>query len=172
LVTQGFSLLCLQRRGFFWDFFCQETACSLLLVFWQGWGCLISGFLWYEFGKRVGPRIFAREDSFLFKKDHALKAQKFYEKHGAKTLFLARFMPIVRTFAPIVAGVAKMEYRSFLFYSSTGATAWVVGLVLAGYYLGGLPIVREYLEVVILGIIFVSVLPAIVEYWKEKRLQK
>jgi membrane-associated protein len=182
----GLFAIVFAETGLFLGFFLPGDSLLFIAGFLAGLGVfniwLLMALLWvaavagnmvgYEFGKRVGPRIFAREDSFLFKKDHALKAQKFYEKHGAKTLFLARFMPIVRTFAPIVAGVAKMEYRSFLFYSTTGATAWVVGLVLVGYYLGGLPIVREYLEVVILGIIFVSVLPAIVEYWKEKRLQK
>lgn len=126
----------------------------------------------YEFGRRVGPRLFYRDDSLLFKKAHALKAQAFYERYGAKTIFLARFMPIVRTFAPIIAGVAKMDFNSFLFYSITGATAWVVGLCVLGFYLGAVPFVREHLEAMIILIIFLSILPGIISYWNERRAFK
>lgn len=126
----------------------------------------------YEFGRRVGPKLFYKEDSLLFKKAHALKAQAFYERYGAKTLFLARFMPIVRTFAPIVAGVAKMEFKAFLFYSITGATAWIGGLTILGYYLGALTFVREHLEAMILFIIFLSILPGIISYLKERKISK
>lgn len=126
----------------------------------------------YEFGRRIGPKLFYKEDSLLFKKAHALKAQAFYERYGAKTLFLARFMPIVRTFAPIIAGVAKMHFKTFLFYSITGATAWVVGLTVLGYYLGALPFVRENLEMMILFIIFLSILPGIISFLKERRALK
>lgn len=137
------------------------------------WVAAVTGnIVGYEFGRRVGPKIFSKEDSLLFKKAHALKAQAFYEKYGAKTLFLARFMPIVRTFAPIVAGVAKMDFKAFLFYSMTGATAWVVGLCILGYYLGALEFVREHLEAMILLIIFLSILPGIISYLKERRLSK
>lgn len=133
------------------------------------WVAAVTGnIVGYEFGRRVGPRLFYKEDSLLFKKAHALKAQAFYEKHGAKTLFLARFMPIVRTFAPIVAGVAKMNFKSFLFHSMTGATAWVVGLTVLGYYLGALPFVRENLEAMILLIVFLSILPGIISFLKER----
>lgn len=139
----------------------------LIVLLWVA--AVLGNIVGYEFGRRVGPRLFSREDSLLFKKAHALKAQAFYEKYGAKTLFLARFMPIVRTFAPIVAGVARMEFRAFLFYSVTGATVWVIGLTVLGYYLGALPFVREHLEAMILLIIFISILPAIVEYIRERR---
>lgn len=139
----------------------------LIVLLWVA--AVLGNIVGYEFGRRVGPRLFAREDSLLFKKAHALKAQAFYEKYGAKTLFLARFMPIVRTFAPIVAGVAQMEFRAFLFYSVTGATVWVIGLTVLGYYLGALPFVREHLEAMILLIIFISILPAIIEYIRERK---
>lgn len=139
----------------------------LIVLLWVA--AVLGNIVGYEFGRRVGPRLFSREDSLLFKKAHALKAQAFYDKYGAKTLFLARFMPIVRTFAPIVAGVAQMEFRAFLFYSVTGATVWVIGLTVLGYYLGALPFVREHLEAMILLIIFISILPAIIEYIRERK---
>ncbi len=123
----------------------------------------------YEFGRQVGPRIFSRDDSFIFKKAHVLKAQSFYEKYGPKTILLARFMPIVRTFAPIVAGVANMKYPAFFLYNVIGAFLWTVGLVVLGYFLGNILDVDKYLLPIILLIIFFSFLPGILAYIKEKR---
>ena len=122
----------------------------------------------YEFGRRIGPKIFSREDSFIFKKAHALKAQAFYEKHGPKTIFLARFMPIVRTFAPIVAGVANMRYRTFFVYNLVGSFVWTFGLVLMGYTLGSVIDVDRFLLPIILLIVFLSFLPALVAFLREK----
>ncbi|MDP3957118.1 MAG: VTT domain-containing protein [bacterium] len=124
----------------------------------------------YEFGRRFGPKLFSREDSLIFKKAHALKAQSFYDKHGPKTILLARFMPIVRTFAPIVAGVANMRYPVFFLYNLIGALLWTVGLVLLGYFLGNVIDVDKYLLPIILIIILLSFLPAIITYIREKRL--
>ncbi len=118
----------------------------------------------YEFGRRVGPHIFSRKDSLIFKKAHALKAQAFYDKHGPKTILLARFMPIVRTFAPIVAGVANMHYRTFFLYNVIGSFLWTCGLVLLGYSLGSVIDVDRYLLPIIILIVVVSFLPAIVSY--------
>lgn len=126
----------------------------------------------YEFGRRIGPKLFRREDSFLFKKNHALKAQSFYDNHGPKTIVLARFMPIVRTFAPIVAGVANMHYQTFLIYNILGAFLWTFGLVVLGYSLGSVIDVDRYLLPIILIIIFLSFLPAIIAYAREKWLKK
>lgn len=123
----------------------------------------------YEFGRRIGPKLFNREDSFLFKKQHVLKAQNFYEHHGPKMIMLARFMPIVRTFAPIVAGVANMRYRTFLIYNILGAFIWTVSLVFLGYFLGSVIDVDRYLLPIILLIIFLSFLPGIISYIKERR---
>lgn len=123
----------------------------------------------YEFGRRIGPKLFSREDSFLFKKQHVLKAQNFYEHHGPKMILLARFMPIVRTFAPIVAGVANMRYRTFLIYNILGAFIWTVSLVFLGYFLGSVIDVDRYLLPIILLIIFLSFLPGIISYIKERR---
>lgn len=129
-------------------------------------GCFIAAVLGdnfgYFFGKRFGGNIFNREDSIFFHKDHIKKAQKFYEKHGAKTVVLARFIPIVRTFAPIVAGVGKMNYRIFLTYNLIGGFIWAVGVQLAGYYLGKLiPDVDRYLLPIIIIIVSSSIAPQI-----------
>jgi membrane-associated protein len=142
----------------------------LIIVLWLA--AILGNIVGYQFGKMMGPRLFSREDSLLFKKAHAVRARQFYERYGPKTIFLARFMPIIRTFAPIVAGVANMNFKAFLFYSIIGATVWVGGLTILGYYLGGLQFVREHLEPIILVIIFISILPAIIEYWKESRANK
>ncbi len=129
--------------------------------------------LGYWFGGYVGPRLFSREDSLLFRKSHLIKAQKFYEKYGPKMIVLARFVPIVRTFAPIVAGVAKMHYGTFVVYNFIGALLWSVGLTTLAYYLGGLvENVDRYLLPIVLLIIFLSVLPGIVEYWRDRREAK
>lgn len=124
----------------------------------------------YAFGRRVGPKIFNREDSLLFHRDHLERAQKFYEVHGGKTIILARFMPIVRTFAPIIAGVGQMEYRRFLAYNVVGGFIWGMCLPLAGYYLGQtVPGVDKYLVPIILGIIIVSVLPSVIHILRDPR---
>lgn len=123
----------------------------------------------YEFGRRIGPKLFNKDDSFIFKKAHATRAQSFYEKHGPKTIVLARFMPIVRTFAPIVAGVGNMRYRVFFFYNLIGGLLWTVTLVMLGYLLGSVIDVDKYLLPIVLLIIFLSFLPGILSYIKEKR---
>lgn len=123
----------------------------------------------YEFGRRVGPKLFSREDSLIFKKAHAAKAQSFYEQHGPKTIVLARFMPIVRTFAPIVAGVARMRFSVFFAYNLIGALAWIILLVLLGYSLGNVIDVDKYLLPIVLLIVFLSFLPGIISYIREKR---
>ncbi|MDP2837767.1 MAG: VTT domain-containing protein [Candidatus Moranbacteria bacterium] len=155
LFVAGF----LASQGFF------SLSLLLLGIFLSG----VAGNLFgYEFGRRVGPKIFSREDSWLFKKAHVLKAQAFYERHGAKTIVLARFMPIVRTFAPIVAGVANMRFRTFLIFNLAGAFLWTLSLVLLGYILGSVIDVDRYLLPIILAIVMLSFLPAIVGYVKEK----
>ncbi|MBP6775598.1 MAG: VTT domain-containing protein [Gemmatimonadaceae bacterium] len=123
----------------------------------------------YSIGKATGPRIFTREDSLLFNKKHLLRAQAFYEKHGGKTIIIARFMPIVRTFAPVVAGVGQMQYRSFIMYNVIGGVAWVWSMLLTGYLLGRyIPGVAQHIEKVILVVIFLSILPGIIGWWRER----
>ncbi len=123
----------------------------------------------YSIGKASGPRIFTRQDSLLFNKAHLLRAQAFYEKHGGKTIIIARFMPIVRTFAPVVAGVGQMQYRSFLAYNIIGGVLWVWSMLMTGYVLGRtVPGVAQHIEKIILLVIFLSILPGIISWWRER----
>ena len=124
----------------------------------------------YHIGKYTGPRIFTRPDSLLFKRDHLLKAQAFYEKHGGKTIILARFVPIIRTFAPLVAGVGQMEYRRFLAYNVIGGILWIWSMLLTGWILGQtIPGVAKHVEKLILLIIFLSILPGIIAWLRERK---
>src|SRR5690349_9646464 len=113
----------------------------------------------YWIGRYVGPKVFRRERSRFFNPAHLERTRRFYEKYGAKTIFLARFMPIVRTFAPFVAGIGRMPYATFLFYSFAGSIAWVGSLAYAGYYFGNVPAVKENLTVVIVAIVLLSISP-------------
>jgi membrane-associated protein len=114
----------------------------------------------YWFGKKVGPRLFNKEDSLFFSKQNLYRAQAFYEKNGGKTILLARFLPVVRTFAPIVAGVGKMKYSAFIFYNVIGGFLWAVGVTLAGYFLGSaIPDIDKFLLPIIILIILLSIAP-------------
>jgi membrane-associated protein len=126
--------------------------------------------LGYAFGKKVGPRLFSREDSVFFNKKHILKAEEFYKKYGKKTIILARFMPVVRTFAPIVAGIGNMEYKTFFAFNVVGGFLWTWIMLWLGYGLGSLiPNPDRYIIPVILVIIIVSASPGIREVWKNRR---
>jgi membrane-associated protein len=123
----------------------------------------------YAIGYRTGPHIFTREDSRWFSRTHLVRTREFYERHGGKTIVLARFIPIIRTFAPVVAGVGRMEYRRFLAYNVFGGIGWVVGLTWAGYLLGQtIPDIGRYIHVVIVVIIVLSVIPIGVEWWRAR----
>lgn len=126
----------------------------------------------YAIGNYLGPKVFTKENSFLLNKKHLEKTQKFYEKHGPFTIIIARFVPIVRTFAPFVAGIGKMSYSKFASYNVIGAIAWVVSFSILGYFFGNLPIVKKNFSILIFGIIFVSTIPIFVglfKDWQEKR---
>jgi len=124
----------------------------------------------YAIGKTTGPRIFTRENSLFFNKKHLQRAHAFYEKYGGKTIVLARFMPIIRTFAPVVAGVGEMRYRTFVLYNALGGTGWVWAMLLIGYFLGrSIPGVRTHIDVIILVVIFLSILPGIISLLRERR---
>jgi membrane-associated protein len=124
----------------------------------------------YWVGRLTGPRIFRRDESLFFRRRHVERAHEFYERYGAKTIVLARFMPIIRTFAPLVAGVARMDYRTFLTFSILGGTAWIWSMVLLGYFLGQyVPGVAKHIELVIGGVILVSILPGLIGWWRERR---
>ena len=126
----------------------------------------------YWIGYRMGPAIFRKETGRLLNKKHLLRAQEFYEKYGGKTIILARFVPIVRTFAPFVAGIGKMNYFRFALYNVVGGIAWVLICVIAGYYFGRFEFVQKHFELVILMIIVISVLPMAWELWREMRVVK
>lgn len=123
----------------------------------------------YMFGHKVGKKLFTKEDSIFFHKKHLIRAQEFYEKHGGKTITIARFLPVVRTFAPIVAGMGEMPYSKFIFYNLLGGFLWAVCLPLAGYFLGSLiPNVDKYLLPIIVLIVIASVLPTAIHLIKER----
>lgn len=126
----------------------------------------------YWIGSIAGQKIFARENSRIFNKSYLEKTRQFYEKHGGKTIILARFVPIVRTFAPFVAGMGSMNYRTFLFYNVIGAFIWVTVLTFAGYFFGGLEIVKRNFEIAIFAIIGISLLPVMFEFVQHKRAKK
>jgi len=156
LFTAGF----LASQGFF----------NIFILLGVGAFAAISGdSVGYSFGRRVGKAIFKKDDSLFFNKKNLLKAQQFYDKYGSKTIVLARFVPIVRTFAPIVAGAAGMKYRTFIAYNFIGGLLWSVGMLLTGFFLGSvIPDVDKYLLPIIALIIFVSALPVLREIYLAK----
>jgi membrane-associated protein len=123
----------------------------------------------YYLGRKTGPAIFSRPDSRFFKQEYLQRTRAFYEKHGGKTIIYARFVPIVRTFAPFVAGVGQMSYPRFLSFNVFGGIGWVLAMTMLGYFLGGVPVVQRHFEKVILGIILISVMPIVIEYWKNRK---
>ena len=126
----------------------------------------------YATGYHLGPRVFAREDSWLLHKKHLLKTQGFYERHGGKTIILARFMPIVRTFAPFVAGIGKMSLDRYATFCVVGAATWVSSFLLAGYWMGNQPAIKQNFHIVILAIIVISVMPGVFEFIRAKRASR
>jgi len=123
----------------------------------------------YSFGKKVGPLLFKRKSGFFFRQEHLVTANEFYKKHGKKTIILSRFLPIVRTFAPIVAGIVKLEYYKFFVYSLVGAFFWVCTLVLIGYYMGKyIPGTKEYLEYIVIFLIVITSIPFVYNWLKKK----
>lgn len=130
---------------------------------------IIGDSLNYHLGKYIGPKVFDREDSIYLNKAHLRKAQSFYDKYGGKTIIIARFIPIVRTFAPFVAGIGNMSYSKFMTYNVLGGILWIYSFITLGYFFGGLPFVEKNFKLVILAIIVLSVLPAVIEIIRERR---
>jgi membrane-associated protein len=122
----------------------------------------------YAIGHYIGPKVFHYEDNRFFKKKYLQKTHEFYEKHGGKTIVIARFMPIIRTFAPFVAGVGAMSYSKFILFNITGGIAWVCLFLLGGYFFGNIPTVKSNFTVVILAIVIISVMPGFIEYARQK----
>ena len=125
----------------------------------------------YLFGRKVGPALFTRPDSRFFKQQNVQKAQAFIEKYGPKTIVLARFVPIVRTFAPIVAGVGQMEYRTFVKFNVLGGLLWGAGVTTLGYFLGEIEFIKDNIELAIVAIVAISVLPVAIEVWRHRKEQ-
>jgi membrane-associated protein len=123
----------------------------------------------YVFGYHVGPKVFSSERSRLFNKKHLLRTKKFYEKYGGKTIILARFIPIIRTFAPFVAGIGKMEYRRFSLFNITGGVAWVSIFLLAGHFLNSVAVVKDNFSIILVVIILISVMPVMIELVMARR---
>jgi len=138
--------------------------CALLVVF-----SILGDQSGYLLGRRTGPRIFVRPDSLLFKHEYVTRTSQFYEKHGGKTLIYAKFVPIVRTFAQFMAGVGRMQYARFVSFNVIGGLGWVLSMTLAGYFLGAIPVIRTNFEKVVLGIVFLSVAPLVIHYFRARR---
>ncbi|AGZ44071.1 hypothetical protein AFR_29050 [Actinoplanes friuliensis DSM 7358] len=123
----------------------------------------------YLFGRRFGPALFRRPDSRLFKQENLTRARNFFDRYGARSIVLARFVPIVRTFTPIVAGASRMRYRTFLSYNVLGGSLWACGVTILGYFLGQVAFVRSNIELILIGIVLVSVVPVAVEVLRARR---
>ena len=139
-------------------------AMALLMV-----AAILGDSLNYTIGARVGPRVFRQEGVRFLNRRHLERTHAFYERYGAKTIVIARFVPIVRTFAPFVAGIGQMRYARFLFYNVTGGAIWILILVLGGYLFGNIPVVRRNFSLVIFAIVVLSILPALVEVARQRR---
>lgn len=126
----------------------------------------------YWIGNKIGPRVFAKDNSKVFKKEYLEKTRAFYDKHGGKTIILARFVPIVRTFAPFVAGVGTMKYATFIMYNVVGAFIWVTSLMGLGYLFGSIPFVEKNFEYVVIGIVLFSLVPMVYEYFQHRKAKK
>ena len=136
---------------------------------------VLGDFVNYSIGSYIGPKIFKKEKSLFFNKDYLLKTETFYEKHGPKTIIAARFMPIIRTFAPFVAGIGKMNWMKFVFYNIIGALLWCFLFLMAGYWFGNIQLVKDNFTIVIMGIIVISFIPVVKEFvssWLEKRKER
>ena len=124
----------------------------------------------YAMGYRIGPRVFFSETSWWLNKAHLLRTQSFYERHGGKTIVLARFMPIIRTFAPFVAGIGAMKYSRFVLFNVVGGVAWCMSFLFAGYFFGNVPAVKQNFHIVIVAIIVISALPAMIGFYQSRRI--
>lgn len=142
----------------------------LYLIFFCG--ALVGDNLNYFIGKKLGPKLFKNENSKIFRKQHLERTHAYFEKHGGKTVIMARFIPIVRTFSPFVAGLGAMTYRQFILYSVAGAALWVGVCVSAGYWFGQIAIVKERFSLVVLAIIAISLIPVVLEFLKHRRAAK
>ena len=143
----------------------------VMLIICLSMAAIIGNMVGYWFGKKVGPPLFKREDSPIFRKKYLEVTRVFYEKNGGKTLIIGRFLPIIRTFAPILAGIVKIELRKFMLYNIIGAFAWISTLVCLGYYLGTYPWVQRNIGYIVIGLIIITTIPLIVTVIKNRKLR-
>lgn len=141
-----------------------KTLCIVLIV-----AAILGDTVNYWIGNYIGPKVFSKEDVRFLNKRHLQRTHEFYEKYGGKTIIIARFVPIIRTFAPFVAGIGSMTYSKFLLYNVVGALLWVSVCVSAGYFFGNIPVVKDNFSLVILTIILISIMPGVVEFIKHRR---
>ncbi len=140
------------------------------LVILMSVAAILGNVVGYYFGKRVGEALYKRPDSFFFKRRHVDATKTFYEKHGGKTLFIGRFLPVIRTFAPILAGVIKIDIKKFMLYNVTGAVCWIGSFCSIGFFLGTkYPGVKEYLGYIVIGLIIITAIPVVLTYFKERK---
>ncbi len=126
----------------------------------------------YHIGKHLGPKLFKKEDGLIFRKDLIMKAERFYEKYGTKTMLVAHFVPVIRSFAPVTAGAGRMDYRQFIVYDAIGDIAWAASITLLGYYVGSrIPAVEHYIEPVLIGIILVTLIPTLYHTLKDPKIR-
>lgn len=130
---------------------------------------ILGDFVNYSIGKYLGPKIFSKKQSRFFNKEHLIKTQHFYEQYGSPTIIIARFAPIIRTFAPFVAGIGKMNYSKFVVYNAAGAIAWVSSFLYAGYFFGNIPSVKRNFHIIIIAVILVSMMPVVIGYFKSRQ---
>jgi membrane-associated protein len=141
---------------------------SLLLLLMTA--AIIGNLFGYWFGKKVGEKLYAKEDSFLFRKQHLITTKSFYDKHGGKALILGRFLPIIRTFAPILAGVIKIDFKKFMFFNVIGAIAWIGSITSISYFLGKqFPAIENYIGYIVIGLIVITTIPVLMTYLKSRK---
>ena len=134
---------------------------------------ILGNSLGYLIGRTTGPRIFRRENSLFFNKKHAIRAHEFYEKYGRKTIVLAQFMPVIRTFAPVVAGVGGMKFRTFITFNIMGAVLWIWSMTAIGFFLGSyIPGIDQHIEIVVIIVVFISLLPGIISWYRGKKARR
>ena len=134
---------------------------------------IIGNSVGYSIGRATGPRIFRRENSLFFNKKHAIRAHEFYEKYGRKTIVLAQFMPVIRTFAPVIAGVAGMQFKQFITFNIIGAFVWIWSMLGIGYFLGSyIPGIDKHIEIVVVIVVFISLLPGLIGGYRAKRARR
>ena len=140
------------------------------LILYMSLAAIIGNLTGYLFGRKVGDSLYKRKDSFLFKRRHVDATRSFYEKHGGKTLFLGRFLPIIRTFAPILAGVIKIDFKKFMLYNIAGAVCWIGSIASIGFFLGNkFPKTKDYLGYIVIGLIIITTIPVFLTYMKERK---